>query len=124
MSMGFSGKHTIRELLEYRVLHTPDEAFCVEGDIRISHRMLDERVNKLTNGLIELGIRPGDNVAVMLGNHSDHIFTVFALAALGAIWVPVNTNLRGASLEWLVAKSSPRAIIGRRILEAAGTSAG
>jgi crotonobetaine/carnitine-CoA ligase len=50
-------------------------------------------------------------VAVILANHPDHIFTFFALAKLGAVWVPINPNLRGASLEFIIEQSAPRALI-------------
>jgi crotonobetaine/carnitine-CoA ligase len=47
----------------------------------------------------------------MLGNHPDYIFTIFALAELGAVWVPVNVNLRGPSLDFLFEKSAPHTVI-------------
>ena len=46
-----------------------------------------------------------------VGNHPDHIFTFFALAKLGVIWVPVNVNLRGPSLDFLIEQTTPSAII-------------
>jgi crotonobetaine/carnitine-CoA ligase len=109
--MSLSINRTVRELLEYRAVRTPDDIFGIEGDTGISFGTVEQRVNRLANGLAGLGIGSGNHVAVMLGNHCDHIFTFFALAKLGAVWVPVNVNLRGASLEWVIAKSAPRAII-------------
>lgn len=83
----------------------------MEGDSEISIRTVEQRVNALANGLVGLGISAGDHVAVMMRNHIDHVLTFFALTQLAAVWVPVNVNLRGASLEWVIEKSAPRAII-------------
>lgn len=102
---------TIRELLEYRAHSTPDWVFGVHEDWEISCRTLQACVNRLANGLTEAGVTPGQHVAVMLGNHPDHIFTIFALAELGAVWIPVNVNLRGPSLDFLFEKSAPLTVI-------------
>jgi len=110
-SLNIERKHTIRELLGYRARHTPEDIFAMEGDSKISIRTVEQRVNALANGLVGLGISAGDHIAVMMGNHIDHVLTFFALAQLGAVWVPINFNLRGTSLEWVIEKSAPRAII-------------
>jgi crotonobetaine/carnitine-CoA ligase len=102
---------TIRELLEYRAHNAPDDIFGIENDCQITIRTAERSVNALANGLAGLGICSGNHVAVMMGNHIDHVFTFFALSKLGAVWVPVNVNLKGASLEWVIQKSAPSAII-------------
>ena len=104
-------QRTIRELLDYRVKHTPDFIFARHQDGKISFRTLGACVNRLANGLTAAGIVPGKSVAVMLANHPDHIFTFFAIASLGAVWVPINTNLRGQSLEYIFEQNRPDAII-------------
>jgi carnitine-CoA ligase len=106
-----STQRTIRQLLEYRARQTPDDVFAIFQDREIDFRTLERHVYQLANGLSKIGVGPGQRVAVMLNNHPDHVVTFFALSALGAVWVPVNVNLRGASLEWILAKSSPRVII-------------
>ena len=104
-------KRTIRELLEYRVEHTPDDVFGVYQDRDISFSTLGACVNRLANSLAETGAGPGKSVAVMLFNHPDHIFTLFAIASLGAVWVPININLRGQSLEYIFEQCCPEAVI-------------
>jgi crotonobetaine/carnitine-CoA ligase len=104
-------KRTIRELLEYRAQHTPDFIYGIYEDWEISFSTLEACVNSLANGIAELGVAPGQRVAVMLANHPEHIFTVFALAKLGAVWVPVNINFRGPSLEFIIEQSAPNVVI-------------
>ncbi len=104
-------KKTIRELLEIRAQETPDDVYAIHDGGEITFRTLDARVNSLANGLIDHGIRTGQRVAVIFSNHPDHIFIFLALAKLGAIWVPINTHLRGASLGYIIEQSAPRALI-------------
>ena len=103
--------NTICELLETRARQTPDAVFGIHAEDEITFRTLEIRVNRLAEGLLDLGIRAGQRVAVIFGNHPDHIYTFFALARLGAVWVPINTKLRGASLEYILEQSEPRALI-------------
>lgn len=102
---------TIRQLLEDRSRNTPDSVFAIHKDREISCRTLQACVNRLANGFARIGVVEGQHVAVMLGNHPDHIFTILALAELGAVWIPVNTNLRGPSLDFILEKSAPRTVI-------------
>jgi crotonobetaine/carnitine-CoA ligase len=104
-------KKTIRQLLENRAKQTPDYIFAISEEKEINFLILQKKVNRLANGLAEIGIAPGEHVAVMLNNHIDHAATYFALASIGAIWVPINVNLRGSSLEWILTSSDPRVLI-------------
>ena len=106
-----TNKQTIAELLEFRARQTPEDIFGIHADGVITFKTLESRVNRLANGLAQLGVAAGQRVAVIFANHPDHIFTFFALAKLGAVWVPVNTNLRGAGLEYIFKQTAPRTVI-------------
>ncbi len=40
------------------------------------------------------GVGKGDRVAIMARNHPAHVLTLFAVARLGAIMVPINPEFR------------------------------
>jgi crotonobetaine/carnitine-CoA ligase len=102
---------TVRELLEARARDRPDRPYLrFEGEL-ITYAELDRRVNRLANSLAGIGIGPGDRVPLMLPNHPDHFIAFFALMKLGAVQVPVNVNLRGFSLEYLLEHSDPKVVI-------------
>jgi crotonobetaine/carnitine-CoA ligase len=112
--MAYIDDITLRQLLEARAREDGDRAFCFFEDETITFSALENRVNRLANGFIKLGLRAGDRVAVMLPNHPDHIYTLYALAKLGAVFVPVNVNLKGDSLDLLLNLSDPRAVVADR----------
>ena len=66
----------------------------VFGDERYTFAEVRERVDEVARGLIGLGVKPGDHVALWLMNRPEWIFTMFALARIGAVQVPVNTRFR------------------------------
>jgi crotonobetaine/carnitine-CoA ligase len=101
----------LRDLIERRGRDDRDAPFCFFGDEVVTFGALDAAVNRLANGLAEIGIRPGDRVAVMLPSHPDHINAVLALAKLGATHVPVNVHQKGMGLQYLLAHSEACAVI-------------
>jgi crotonobetaine/carnitine-CoA ligase len=72
---------------------------------------LAEAVADAQHGLASLGVRRGDRVAVMLPNHREHVVLVHALVAMRAVWVPVNTRLRGEPLAHVLTDSDPSLLI-------------
>jgi hypothetical protein len=62
-------------------------------------RQLDAWTDALAGSLAALGVRAGDRVLGLVGNRAEAIGMLFATVKLGAVWVPVNTGLRGAFLE-------------------------
>src|SRR3954468_18388089 len=67
-------------------------ALVFEGERR-TFSQLDERVSRCANALAELGVRPGDNVAVMMHNRLELLEASFGIQRLGACAVPINFRL-------------------------------
>ncbi|HSE79365.1 MAG TPA: AMP-binding protein [Alphaproteobacteria bacterium] len=102
---------TIGQMLEDRAMRDPDVVYCRFGDQALTLRQLRDRVRRLTIGLIALGLERGDRVAVMLPNHPDYVVAFLAMARIGVCQVPINVNLRGHSLEYVIQHSALSAII-------------
>ena len=59
----------------------------------------------------EQGMVPGDRVAVMLKNHPAHVALIYALILSGMVWVPVNTRLKSAGLQYLIDHAKPKLVV-------------
>jgi crotonobetaine/carnitine-CoA ligase len=94
------GDRTLREEMDAQALREPDRIFCLFAGQVLRFGALDAAVNRVANGLLARGLRPGDRVALMLPSHPDHIICIFALAKVGLVRVPVNTSLVGPSLAY------------------------
>ena len=102
---------TIRELLDRRVAEDPDFVYCRFGDDALTLGALNERVNRFANGLLTLGLARGDRVAVMLPNHPDYVVAFLACARIGVCQVPVNINLKGTGLAYVLEHSQLSGLI-------------
>jgi acyl-CoA synthetase (AMP-forming)/AMP-acid ligase II len=63
------------------------------------------RSNRLAHLLIAHGVRPGDRVAIMMGNVADWPVSWFAVLKASAIAVPVNARYRESDLAYVLADS-------------------
>ena len=108
---------TVKILLEEKAAQDPSHVVLKNTDHDITYKQLDQAVNRLANGLISIGVSPGDRIAVMLNHHEDHITTFFALAKLGAVLIPVNVNLSGEPLSYLLSHSQPAYLIAEQCFE-------
>lgn len=78
---------------------------------RVTFTELDRRVNKLSNALIDIGMRPGDVLAVQLKNCPEYREIYLACFKAGLVVLPINFRLTAKEIEYIVNLSKPRIII-------------
>jgi acyl-CoA synthetase (AMP-forming)/AMP-acid ligase II len=101
----------IGKLLPRHARYRGDHTALVFGDRRVTFRELNGNVNRLANGLLELGVRKSDKVATILNNCVDLFEVYWAVAKIGAVVVPLSPLLRGQGLSSLVTNSDAVAVI-------------
>ena len=83
----------------------PERVALVEGERALTWRELVARRNRIAHGLIALGLRPGEHVAVYAENSIETMLASAAVRAAGAIPVPVNHRLTGDEALYILADS-------------------
>lgn len=104
-------RQTLNQLLDALVADNGDTTALIHGNERITYAEVAARVRRVAAGLAELGIGPGDKVAVWLGNHPAWIELEFALARLGAVAVAINTKYKRHEVEDIVSRSGAVALV-------------
>ena len=89
----------------------PDRPCLVWGARVITYAELDERAARTAGGLAKLGIGRGDVVAVVLYNCPEFLELVFAVARLGAVFMPVNWRLAADEVAYIVEHANARMIV-------------
>ena len=86
--------------------------FCSFDDgTRFSFEELDRLTDALATGFADLGVQPGDRVFGMLHNSRELLLSMIAAHKRGAIYVPVNTELKGAFLQHQFRLTDPSLVI-------------
>jgi crotonobetaine/carnitine-CoA ligase len=102
---------TVAGVLAEQATTLGDQSFLLFEDRVLSYAELDRSVNRVANGLADLGVGPGRGVALMMANSPEWLFTYFATQKLGAYAVPVNVGLRGEGLRYVLRHSDAGMIV-------------
>lgn len=89
----------------------PSKVATKTGNRTFTYRQLADRMNRLANGLLAAGLKPGDRVALLLLNGVEYVEAVFACSAAGLIAVPMNWRLSAEELVFIANDCSPKALI-------------
>ncbi|RJP35732.1 MAG: long-chain-fatty-acid--CoA ligase [Actinobacteria bacterium] len=93
------------------------EAVAFEG-VRLDWTQLNTRINRLANGLGDLGFARGDHVAVLCENCLEYLEIYYALAKAGLVTVPLNSRLSPRELSHIIDHSEAAGlVVGERFQE-------
>ena len=86
------------------------EALAFQGK-RWTFAELHAGVDAAAKGLLQLGIAPGDRVALWMVNRPEWLHAMFAIMKIGAVLVPVNTRFRTDDMTYVLGQSDAVAVI-------------
>jgi fatty-acyl-CoA synthase len=89
----------------------PDKEALIYGDIRLTYKQFNSRINQLAHALMGLGIKKGSKVAILSFNCNQFLETYYALAKIGAVAVPLNFRLHPEELTYMVDNSDAEAFM-------------
>lgn len=72
---------------------------------------LNDEADLIARGMMSLGVKKGDHVAIWATNTPEWILTLFAAAKIGAVLVTVNTNFKVFELEYLLRQSDTKLLV-------------
>jgi fatty-acyl-CoA synthase len=106
-------RKTVADLLDEAGSRFPqNEALvdCATGK-RFSYQELLQWVNRLAKGLLKIGMKKGDHVALWSPNRWEWIITEWALAKIGAVLVSIDTNAQLRQVEYLLSQSDAKLLV-------------
>ena len=107
---------TLGRVLRLQAERQPRKTFLLFEGTATTYEEADAIVTTLASNLHRHGFRKGDHVAVLMHNHPNMLWTMFALATLGAVAVPINTAAKGEQLLYFLRQSRCSAIAADRAL--------
>ncbi|MBU2549509.1 MAG: AMP-binding protein, partial [Proteobacteria bacterium] len=97
----------------------PDRPAVLCEDVRMTHRELNEAVNRHAHYFLSLGLKKGDPVVVMIENRPEFLVVTGALAKIGAIASLINTNQRDQVLAYSINLTKGRIfVVGEELYDA------
>lgn len=101
----------VEQLIRARAAAHPDATWLKWQDEEVAWRDVVSYSQRAANGLLELGVRPGERVALLMSNRPEFLWAHFGILLIGAHSVPVNISQRGATLQHILADSDATAVV-------------
>ena len=108
---------TLGDLLDELAARHPEKEAIVFGRQRISYKNLQDKANTLACSLIDLGVKPGDRVALLAPNRPEWIIATFAIAKIGAITSAISTFSTPTELSWTLKNCSSQVFVSSTVLQ-------
>lgn len=96
---------TLHETLDFIASQNPDRPLVVTNEQTWSYTDIQAWSEKIATGLIQSGVRPGDHVALLMGNFPEFVAVKFGISRAGAVAVPINFLNRRDELGYVLKQS-------------------
>lgn len=111
MGMTIYAENILAGLVANRAAELPDfPVLTIEGagqrpdEVR-SYRQLWGNAQRLAQVMLELGIQPGERMALLMANHAEFVEAMVAASIVGAAVVPIDPRTKGDKLHFLLTSS-------------------
>ena len=106
-------KITVGDLLDQMAEKYPDHDAVLYTDrpFRKTYSQFRDVCNTVAKGMMAMGIKKGDHVAIWATNYPEWLIAQFATAKIGAVLVTVNTNYKIFEVEYLLRQSDSNTLI-------------
>ena len=95
-------RNTLGDLLTRTAARNPDKQAFLYTDRKVTYKELNYLVNQAAYGLVRVGIRKGDRLAILSKNSLDFIVVIFAAAKVGAVSIPINYMLSEKDIAYIL----------------------
>ncbi|TQJ85937.1 acyl-CoA synthetase [Streptomyces sp. SLBN-31] len=102
---------TVDGVLRRSARRTPARVAIEYADRRWTYQELDEAVSRAASVLLGRGLAPGDRVGAYGHNSDAYLIGFLACARAGLVHVPVNQNLTGDDLAYIVGQSGSSLVL-------------
>jgi len=111
--VGDLGKITMGEVIDRTSFNYPDHEALIYPDrgLRYSYKELREVCNQFAKGLLKLGVKKDEHIAIWATNVPEWVITQFSSAKIGAVLVAVNFGFELLELEYQLKQSDATTLI-------------
>jgi long-chain acyl-CoA synthetase len=101
----------LRNVLEHAVKLYGNKQAIFDGDVTYTYAQASERIHRLASALLDLGLKPGDHIAILANNSHRYYETYFVCDIAGMPLAPLNIRLAAHELEFILNDGEIKALI-------------
>jgi len=104
-------EYTIPRAVKERIQLHPDQLAFVDSSGEITYGEVGDQMDKLASGLLDLGIKPGEKVALVLPNCLTYPVSMYGIIRMGGVSVGLNPTLKPDEFKHIFRDSEAVAVI-------------
>jgi len=86
----------------------PNRTAIIFENVRFTYQEFNWRANQFAHSLLQLGLKKGEKVAVLLFNSNQFVEIYFATAKVGGVFTPINFRFAPEEVRYIVDHSDAR----------------
>jgi acyl-CoA synthetase (AMP-forming)/AMP-acid ligase II len=90
---------------------TPDRTAIIDDDGELTFKELDDAANAVANGMLAMGVKGGDGVAILARNHRWFLISVYGASRVGARIILLNSEFSGPQITEVSEREGAKLII-------------
>ncbi len=100
-----------KDLIRHQAATRPDKPYILNEGKVITFADYDRATCRAANGMVAQGAKPGEGVAILMGNCPEYYYLFYGLPRAGIYSVPVNTSLKKDGLRYIIENSDVRYLV-------------
>lgn len=89
----------------------PDGEALICGDERMTWREVAEKSAQVAAGFKEIGLKPSDRIALLIGNRIEFVLALYGAAHLGLVSVLLSTRLQKPEIAYMLTDCSAKVLV-------------
>ncbi len=110
-AIALARSQTLGDVLRRTAQRLGQKPAVICGQTQWTYAQFDALVSRLAVGLVSMGIRSGDNVAILARNSHGFAAMRFALARMGAVLVPINFMLKADEVAYILRHAQTKVLV-------------
>ncbi|MGJ5134840.1 AMP-binding protein [Bradyrhizobium oligotrophicum] len=105
---GRIGRVAIGDLLKRAARRFPERVAITDGARQVTFTELERDANRFANHLVAKGLKPGEKISTVCNNSIEFVKALFGIHRAGLVWVPINTMLGPADMDYILGHAEVR----------------
>ncbi|MCP4753583.1 MAG: ATP-dependent acyl-CoA ligase [Proteobacteria bacterium] len=101
----------LSDLIEFQAQELGDKPYILFEEEKITFDDYDKATCSIANGLMDHGAKPGDGVAILMGNCPEFLYLFYGVPRTGIYSVPINVALKGDGLRFILTNSDVKYLV-------------
>ncbi|HZK18233.1 MAG TPA: fatty acyl-CoA synthetase [Clostridia bacterium] len=101
----------IADMVRRSAYRYPDRPALIYNDLTLTYAQLEEACNRFANGLLDLGIKKYDRVAILAHNTVHHVIAWLGTIKAGGVYLAINYLLQGKDIAYCINHSESKVFI-------------